>query len=201
MHSIPFTALACSLGLSLLSHAAEIPNPAINYDEFSELTRKLDPIRKQNRITEDEHIQMATEPNTIILDARSKDRYDRIHVKGAIHLAFTDFTADALAAKIPDKATRILIYCNNNFDNNPVDFARKTASVSLNVPTFINLHAYGYTNGYGHNARGWYGYPNTDAGNRQTGRGPGTHLHPHQWGRAEMLGLEPIWPTGERQPK
>lgn len=146
MNSIRLTALACSLGLSLLSPAAEIPNPAINYDEFAKLTLLLDPIRKQNRISEDEFIQMATEPNTVMLDARSKIRYDNIHVKGAIHLAFTDFTAEALAAKIQDKSTRILIYCNNNFDNNPVDFARKTASVSLNVPTFINLHAYGYTN-------------------------------------------------------
>lgn len=146
MNTIQLAALACSLGISLLSTAAEIPNPAINYDEFSQLTRKLDPIRKKNRITEDEFIQMAKDTNTVILDARSKDRYDRIHVKGAIHLAFTDFTADALATKIPDKSTRILIYCNNNFDSNPVDFARKTASVSLNVPTFINLHAYGYTN-------------------------------------------------------
>lgn len=148
MNTIRLTALACSLGLSLSlnSPAREIPNPAINYDEFAKLTQKLDPIRQQNRVTEDEFIQMASEPKTIILDARSKNRYDNIHVKGAIHLAFTDFTAEALAAIIPDKSTRILIYCNNNFDNNPVDFARKTASVSLNVPTFINLHAYGYTN-------------------------------------------------------
>jgi hypothetical protein len=37
------------------------------------------------------------------------------HIKGAIHLDFTDFTQENLEALIPDKNTRILIYCNNNF--------------------------------------------------------------------------------------
>jgi hypothetical protein len=84
----------------------------------------------------------------LILDARSKDRYDRIHVKGALHLAFTDFTQGALRKVIPDKTTRILIYCNNNFDNEPVNFASKCAVVALNIQTFVNLHAYGYANVY-----------------------------------------------------
>lgn len=127
-------------------HAEPIPNPAINYDEFARLTVQLQPVREKNRITEDQFIQMSTEPGTVILDARSKDRYDRIHVKGAVHLAFTDFTEEALRKAIPDKTTRILIYCNNNFENEPVDFARKCVVVALNVQTFVNLHAYGYTN-------------------------------------------------------
>jgi 3-mercaptopyruvate sulfurtransferase SseA len=127
-------------------HAETIPNPAIRYDQFSELTVKLGPIREKNRITEDQFLQMAAEPGTVILDARSKDRFDRIHVKGALHLAFTDFTEEALRKVIPDKSTRILIYCNNNFDNEPVNFARKDFAVALNVQTFVNLHAYGYTN-------------------------------------------------------
>ena len=47
---------------------------------------------------------------------------------------------------LPDKNQVILIYCNNNFVNAPKAFEDKRASVSLNVPTFITLHAYGYTN-------------------------------------------------------
>ena len=34
------------------------------------------------------------------------------------------------------------------FENEPVDFARKSVAVALNVQTFVNLHAYGYTNVY-----------------------------------------------------
>jgi phage shock protein E len=126
--------------------AEPIPNPAIDYAKFARLTVELQPIREKNRITEEQFLQMSAEPGTVILDARSKDRFDRIHVKGALHLAFTDFTDEALRKAIPDKSTRILIYCNNNFENEPVDLARKCAAVALNVQTFVNLHAYGYTN-------------------------------------------------------
>lgn len=148
MKTITVTCLAAwtfAQGPALLANEAII-NPAIRYDQFAELTRKLAPVREKNRITEEEFIRMAAEPGTIVLDARSKNRFDRIHVKGARHLAFTDFTAEALRKVIPDKGTRILIYCNNNFENEPVDFARKCAPVALNVQTFVNLHAYGYTN-------------------------------------------------------
>jgi phage shock protein E len=99
-------------------------------------------------VSEDEFIKMAAEPGTVILDARSTDKFKNIHVKGSIHLAFTDFTEDAAKKLNPDKATRILIYCNNNFENEPVNLARKFNSVALNIQTFINLHAYGYTNVY-----------------------------------------------------
>lgn len=129
-------------------HAEGIVNPAIQYTGFVALTETLGPVREKNRVSEDEFLKMAGEPRTIILDARSKDKFDAIHIKGALHLAFTDFTEEALIKLIPDKATRILIYCNNNFENEPVNLARKCATVSLNIQTFINLHAYGYTHVY-----------------------------------------------------
>ena len=69
-------------------------------------------------------------------------------MKGALHLPFTDFTDEALRKVIPDKTSRILIYCNNNFLNEPQNFASKRVEVALNIQTFINLHAYGYTNVY-----------------------------------------------------
>lgn len=128
--------------------AAEIKNPAVDYGGFVKLTEKLQPVRETHRVTEDEFIKMAGEPGTVVLDARSADKFGKIHVKGALHLAFTDFTEDALKKVIPDKATRILIYCNNNFENEPVNLARKSVEVALNIQTFINLHAYGYTNVY-----------------------------------------------------
>lgn len=136
------------LVLILVTHlrAGEIPNPAIDYAEFARLTAELQPLREKCRITEEEFLKMAAEPGTVILDARTKEHFDRIHIRGARHLAFTDFTAEELARVIPEKNTRILIYCNNNFDNEPVHFALKCSSVALNVQTFVNLHAYGYTN-------------------------------------------------------
>ena len=152
LQPITFIMKTIILIIGLLSavslNAERIPNPAIDYDEFLQLTVRLQPIREKHRVTEADFIKMASEENTIILDARSKIRYDRIHVKGAISMPFTEFTAERLAKVVPDKTTRILIYCNNNFDNEPASLARKSRVVSLNVPTFINLHAYGYTHVY-----------------------------------------------------
>ncbi|MEO5917649.1 MAG: rhodanese-like domain-containing protein [Luteolibacter sp.] len=138
--------LACFTAFPL--HAAEIKNPAVDYAAFAKLTQELEPVREAHRVSEEDFLKMAAEPGTVVFDARSTDKFERIHVKGALHLAFTDFTEDALKKVIPDKTTRILIYCNNNFDKDPVGFARKTAEVALNIQTFINLHAYGYKNVY-----------------------------------------------------
>lgn len=126
--------------------ADPIPNPKIDYVGFTTLASDLEKTREANRVSEDEFIRLSKELGTVILDARSKDRFEALHIKGAIHLAFTDFTEPALRKLIPDTATRILIYCNNNFDNEPVNFASKVKTVALNIQTFINLHAHGYKN-------------------------------------------------------
>jgi phage shock protein E len=125
-----------------------LTNPAIDYNAFAKLTQELQPIREKHRVSEEEFLKMAAEPGTVIFDARTTDKFQRIHVKGAVHLPFTDFTDEALRKVIPDKTTRILIYCNNNFVNEPLNFASKLVEVALNIQTFINLHAYGYTNVY-----------------------------------------------------
>ena len=49
---------------------------------------------------------------------------------------------------IPDKNTRILIYCNNNFRNAERPFPTKLPSASLNLSTYIALYNYGYRNIY-----------------------------------------------------
>ncbi|HEX2627597.1 MAG TPA: rhodanese-like domain-containing protein, partial [Chitinophagaceae bacterium] len=80
------------------------------------------------------------------------------HIKGAIHLNFSDFTEKNLAALIPNKNTKILIYCNNNFSDDQGNFPTKSAgpatpaalpiTLALNIPTYINLYGYGYRNVY-----------------------------------------------------
>jgi hypothetical protein len=57
-------------------------------------------------------------------------------------------TEEELARIIPSKSTRILIYCNNNFINEPGAFPAKNLAASLNVYTLNVLFAYGYTNVY-----------------------------------------------------
>ena len=73
---------------------------------------------------------MSREPGTVILDARSRRKFDELHVKGAVNLSFPDIAVDSLAKTIPDKGTRILIYCNNNFVNAEGPFPSKMPSAS-----------------------------------------------------------------------
>lgn len=127
------------------------PNLQVRYDQFTELTLKLQPIRQERLVTTEQFLEMAKDENTIILDTRSRWAFDQIHIKGAVHLNFSDFTEKKLRELIPDPNTRILIYCNNNFlaDAPVVDVSALTAKsppLALNIPTFINLWGYGYTN-------------------------------------------------------
>src|SRR5262249_30185393 len=81
-------------------------------------------------------------------DCRSKEKYDLLHVKGAINLNFSDITVESLQRILPDKKSRILIYCNNNFRNAEQAFPTKMPTASLNLSTYIALYTYGYRNVY-----------------------------------------------------
>jgi rhodanese-related sulfurtransferase len=124
------------------------PNPAIDMEAHLRLSAEAARLRETHRVSEEEFLRMSGEPGTVVLDARSEAMYDLRHVRGAVNLSFPDFTADRLAEIIPDKATRILIYCNNNFQNDPKAFALKAPAASLNLSTYATLYMYGYRNVY-----------------------------------------------------
>lgn len=144
----------------------------VDFDYFETITAEAKNHRSTRLINFTTFLNYSNQPNTIILDTRSKMRYDKMHIKGAIHINFSDFTQAYLAEMIPDKNTRILIYCNNNFaQDRPLiieNFATKaviptslksinmgqinlndqTKTLALNIPTYINLYGYGYQNVY-----------------------------------------------------
>lgn len=126
--------------------AQEIPNRLIDYNAFKSQVLVVGDLRKSHRISEEDFIKLAKMDGTVVLDARSDDKFSKLHVKGARHLSLPDITAEELHKLIPDKATRILIYCNNNFANSPDAFPAKAPSASLNIHTFNALFSYGYKN-------------------------------------------------------
>ena len=147
----------------------EYPKARVSYEDFKELVAQVEPHRSERILSLDQFLQMSKQPNVIVLDTRSAFRYERIHIQGAKHLSFTDFTQANLAGVIPTPESTVLIYCNNNFDGNQIDFASKSAparpssnrslgsqvasqekpvQLALNVPTYINLYGYGYQNVY-----------------------------------------------------
>ncbi len=124
------------------------PKSDVDYEGFTKLTEEAEEHRKTHMVSLEDFIKWSKEKNVIVLDTRSKKMYDMKHVKGAIHLNFSDFTQGKLAEVIPSKDTKILIYCNNNLDKDEMYFARKMTPLALNIPTFINLYGYGYKNVY-----------------------------------------------------
>lgn len=137
----------------------------VSFEDFKDLVAEVEAHRASRLIDWNTFLKMSQQSGVIILDSRSAFRYERLHIKGANHLSFTDFTQDNLKQVIPSFETKILIYCNNNFDGNQVDFASKVAlprraeatqlaaqtnprMMALNIPTYINLYGYGYHNVY-----------------------------------------------------
>lgn len=133
---------------------------------FLKAAQDAESSRLSRRIDEATFARMAEEPETIVLDARSSEHWKQLRVRGSLNLPYTDFSASALERIIPSRDTRVLIYCRNNIrDTRPASPVRiqpqrtfpypdefdppqipKAFAAGLNIPTFITLHIYGYTN-------------------------------------------------------
>lgn len=151
----------------------EAPKPLVNYDYFEDLVKEVKSQRAQKLVNLNTFLREGNKAEKVILDTRSKAMYDQKHVKGAIHLNFSDFTQgslDSLFAMYKGPNTAIYIYCNNNFyDSNaeqggfqdpafiskavmPIELTQPiieldaVKSLALNIPTYINLYGYGYKN-------------------------------------------------------
>jgi phage shock protein E len=142
--------ISCLITLAYVSaeESSDINNPAIDMEGYLDISTEAAQYREARRLSEEEFIRMSREPGVIILDARSKEKYDELHLKGAINLSFPNITIESLNQTIPDKNTRILIYCNNNFLNAGGPFPSKLPTASLNLSTYIALYNYGYKNIY-----------------------------------------------------
>jgi len=132
----------------------------VDFDGYEKLLEVVKEHRKDRLIDLETFKTMSKQKHVVVLDARSENMYNSKHIKGAVNLNFSDFTRQNLAAVIPDLETTVLIYCNNNFEGDEVNFASKVArpipalktkqdlSLALNIPTYINLYGYGYRNVY-----------------------------------------------------
>ncbi len=151
MRSMAATLLALALIIPSTPSTAEpkqrIGSPLIDYDGFAGLTQEVRPHRSKRLLPVKAFMARAAKPEVLLLDARSKDAFAAGHIRGAVNLPFTDFTAESLAEVIgPNRDRAILIYCNNNFTDNKYPVATKAIQLALNVQTFVNLYGYGYKN-------------------------------------------------------
>lgn len=141
-----FFTIILAMGVCQSVFAETITNRLIDYGGFQKIVQTTAPVREERRLTEAQFIAAMGEKDVVLLDARSASRYEMRHIRGAVSLPFTEFTEETLARVIPTKNTKVLIYCNNNFENSPRAFASKAPSASLNLSTYTSLRSYGYTN-------------------------------------------------------
>jgi hypothetical protein len=147
--TIAIAAVICLGQMAATSEPKRPPvNPAIDMPGYLRVADEAAKHRETRRLSEADFIRMSHEPGVIILDARSKQKYDLLHITGAIHLSFPDITVESLQRLFPDKNATILIYCNNNFINSEEAFPSKLPTASLNLSTYIALYTYGYRNLY-----------------------------------------------------
>ena len=92
--------LILGLLLSACVHAAEVQqqalpqqsvqNPVIDAEGFLESAHAALALRQSHRVGEREFLRLMREPGTVVLDARSREKFDELHIEGAINLSFPD---------------------------------------------------------------------------------------------------------------
>ena len=76
-------------------------NPRIDAHAFLAITTDALRHREGRRVSEEDFSRMRREPGTIVLDARSGEKYRELHIAGAVNLSFPDITEASLARLIP----------------------------------------------------------------------------------------------------
>lgn len=135
--NITFTLLISFISLQLF---AQSDSPFVNFDQYEALVKEVKEHRKTRLLSTSDFISTSKRPNVYILDTRSKEMYDRIHIKGAVHLNFSDFTQWNLDNLFKDRNATILIYCNNNFNQRiPIDLKRNDSLFQLSLASKVSL--------------------------------------------------------------
>ena len=58
----------------------------VNYQQFKQLVNEVDSHRAKRLVSLNTFLAMSKDSNTVILDTRSKYRYNRKHIKGALQI-------------------------------------------------------------------------------------------------------------------
>src|SRR6476659_1154285 len=97
--------LAAILILAAVANAqtTNLTNPLIDYSGFLTNAAKVQIIHDQRRLTAQQFIYLARARDTVVFDARSDDKYHKLHIKGARHLSFPESTEAELAKVFPSK--------------------------------------------------------------------------------------------------
>ena len=126
-----YSALIVLMLFSLSLQAQTVTPSKVSFDDYEKLIAEVKEHRETRLLNLNEFLEEAKKSGVIILDARSDAMYNAKHIKGAIHLNFSDFNQQALVDLIPSFDTKILIYCNNNFEDDAKFFTTKSVQPQI----------------------------------------------------------------------
>ena len=78
---IPLLLVFFAVAVSNTFSQAPPVNPAIDMKGFLRVAQKAAQYRDERRLTEEEFIRMSSQQGVVILDARSKEKFDELHIK------------------------------------------------------------------------------------------------------------------------
>lgn len=114
----------------------------IDYEAYYKKAGELNSLRKERTIGVNKLLEMKEDKKTIILDVRSKLSYECSHIDGAINIPYSDIKEGTLESIIPNKDTRVVIYCDNGIEE------MITRVMPLSMQAFPLLYQLGYQNIY-----------------------------------------------------
>ncbi len=94
-------------------------------------------------------LKLQGQGNVVVLDVRSKESFDRRHLKGSINAPLTELTEKNLPVLVPDKNAHVVLACEYSFG--PVRM------LSMTMQAYPVLKLNGYTNIYRLNLWGRFG--------------------------------------------
>lgn len=89
-------------------------------------------------ISQDEAVQMMKDDNAVILDVRTIDEYNELHIRGAICIP-VDTIDESISDFLPDTGQVILVYCRSGNRS-------RQASEKLAALGYTNVYEFGGIN-------------------------------------------------------
>lgn len=129
-------------GLIVSGQAIAANAPEDNAIAYYKQAEVLNGLRESRQVGIHDITEMLKDKKTVLLDTRSDEDFRRLHIRGAKHLSYADFTTDKLTKLLPDKNTRVIVYCDRAIMN-PL-----TRMMALSTNAFVDLKMQGYDNVY-----------------------------------------------------
>jgi hypothetical protein len=115
---------------------------------YLQVSREAAEHRESRLLSEDDFIRMSREPGTMVLDARSREKFNELHVQRRDQPAVFRHRHREPQGGDPGQGHAHPDLLQQQLRQREGPFPAKIARASLNLSTYIALYSYGYRNVY-----------------------------------------------------